>query len=129
VGKACWILAALLFAGCHAPGATPGTSADEADRVALAASPGGPNARVVGTRRSTFGVEAPTSYVADASTVVWAVSLTGVFEPVSCGPAMTPPATPGPCPSPQTTELVLINASTGAFIMGELPDPGESASP
>ncbi len=123
------IVVALLLAACQAASATPRIGAQNAARTAVAAAGGGPDTKVVGTRLSTFGVEAPTSGVADGSTVVWAVSLSGRFAPPSCGPAPIPPATPRPCPSPHTSQLVLIDATTGAFIMGELPDPGASATP
>jgi len=126
--KTGFIVAVLVLAGCQPPGPTPRISADVADRAALAVA-GSPDAKVIGTRLSSFGVEAPRSGVADAATVVWAVSLSGRFRPGSCGPAPIPPATPGPCPSPQNTQLVLIDATTGAFIMGRIPDPGASAAP
>jgi hypothetical protein len=125
------LLVALLLVACQAPGVVspaPSTviGANAAEAVALASLDGGPDSKVVGSRLSTFGAEAPASEVADAGTVVWAVSLTGRYEPGSCGPAT---ATPHPCPSPRNSALVLVDASTGTFIMGSVPDPGASSEP
>jgi len=78
---------------------------------------------VVSTKLSTYGVEAVMGSLADANAPVWAVLLSGSFGFPSCGPAT---ATPHPCPSPATSELVLIDARTGAFIEGLMPAPSPS---
>jgi hypothetical protein len=124
-----WIVAALLVAACQAAPATTPISAEAAASAALAAVGDGHDAKVVATRLSTFGAEAPMGGTADPATVVWAVSLSGRFEPGSCGPAPAGTATPNPCPSPQTSERILIDATTGAFLLGSIPDPGASAVP
>jgi hypothetical protein len=111
--------------GAASPGSAGPITAEVAEKAALQF--GGPGATVTATRRSTFGAEAPMSEVADAGTEVWVVSLSGTFYPGSCGPAPVPPATARPCPSPQTTARVLIDAATGAFILGSVPDPSASA--
>lgn len=133
------LLLAVLTAACNPGVGSPGANGrassapsglitvEVAEKAALQF--GGTDARVTATRRSTFGVEAPMSEVVDAGTEVWAVSLSGPFYPGSCGPAPIPPATPRPCPPPQTTALVLIDAATGAFIMGSVPDPNASGAP
>jgi hypothetical protein len=124
-----WVVAALLVAACQTTGSPTRISAEAAATAALAAVGAGHDAKVVATRLSTFGVEAPMGGTADPATVVWAVSLSGRFEPGSCGPAPAGTATPNPCPSPHTSELVLIDAATGAFILGSIPDPNASAIP
>jgi hypothetical protein len=78
---------------------------------------------VLSTTLSTYGAEAGGGSMVDASTPVWAVRLSGSFQWPSCGP-MT--ATPHPCPSPATSELILIDARTGAFIEGMMPAPSPS---
>lgn len=78
---------------------------------------------VVSTKLSTYGAEVRTGSLADSNTPVWAVLLSGSFRYPSCGPAT---ATPHPCPSPATSELVLIDARTGAFIEGLMPAPTPS---
>jgi hypothetical protein len=78
---------------------------------------------VVSTTLSTYGANSGGGAVAGADTPVWAVLLSGSFGFPSCGP-ITP--TPHPCPSPATSELVLIDARTGAFIEGLMPAPSPS---
>jgi hypothetical protein len=112
--------------GSVAPSAS--ISAEVAAQAAMQFG-GGPDAKVTATRLSSFGSEAPTSEVADAATIVWAVSLSGRFYPPSCGPAPIPPATPRGCPPPTTTALILIDAEMGSFIMAMTPDPHASQTP
>jgi hypothetical protein len=78
---------------------------------------------VLSTKLSTYGAEAGGGSMVDADTPVWAVRLSGSFHWPSCGP-MT--ATPHPCPSPATSELILIDARTGAFIEDMMPAPSPS---
>jgi len=78
---------------------------------------------VISTKLSTYGAEAGGGSFVDADTPVWAVLLSGSFGFPSCGP---PTATPHPCPAPATSELVLIDARTGAFIEGLMPAPSPS---
>lgn len=124
-----WIVTALLVAACQATGSPTKITAEAAAAAALAAVGNGHDAKVVATRLSTFGTEAPMGGTADPATVVWAVSLSGQFEPGSCGPAPIETAAPNPCPSPLTSERVLIDATTGAFVLGSIPDPNASAIP
>jgi hypothetical protein len=75
---------------------------------------------VISTKLSTYGTQADGGSIVGAATPVWAVLLSGSFRFPSCGPAT---ATPHPCPSPATSELVIIDARTGAFIEGLMPAP------
>jgi hypothetical protein len=126
---------ALLFAmmvivvACQGSGSPTRISADEAGTAALAAFGQGHDAKVIATRLSTFGAEAPMSETSDPTTVVWAVSLSGTFEPGSCGPAPATTETLNPCPSPLHSARVLIDATTGEFLLASVPDPGASVAP
>lgn len=75
---------------------------------------------VLSVRFSTYGAEAAGSEIVDASTPVWAVRVSGSFPPASCGGFTV---TPHPCPSPATTMLILVDASTYDVIMAEMPAP------
>jgi hypothetical protein len=105
------VLAAVPFAGCdqQSDGSTT-ISAETAARAAVAAAGSSVPPTVVSAELST--------YVA-ADTPVWAVRVAGTF-PLSCGPAR---ASPGPCPPPATTKLILIDARSGMFIQGMTPAP------
>lgn len=92
-------------------------SAAAAEEAAVAQS--GPGVTLVSARLSKYGAEAGGGLVVAADTPVWAVLLSGSF-PFSCGPYAPAPHS---CPPPATTELVLIDARTGAFIEGEVPAP------
>lgn len=53
---------------------------------------------------------------------VWAVSFSGTFMEASCGP-------PGPspsCPCPNTSIGIFLDVSAGAFVVAEMPAPGQS---
>jgi hypothetical protein len=101
------------------PGAQPpSVSADQARATALREA-SGTDVKVVSTELSTYGAKANGSIV-DPKTVVWAVKLSGTFPPASCGALR---ASPHPCPPPASSELILIDATTGAFIQGEVPAP------
>ena len=104
---------------CSAPGAsaTPPISAEAAQAVALSNVGSSTPAHVLSVRLSTYGRETSGGLVVAAVTPVWSVLVAGSF-PFSCGPYT---ATPRPCPSPATTERVLIDAQTGAFIEGDVP--------
>jgi hypothetical protein len=78
---------------------------------------------VVSTKLSTYGAEAGGGSFVDPDTPVWAVLLSGSFGFPSCGGITL---TPHPCPSPATSELVLIDARTGTFIEGLMPAPSPS---
>jgi len=97
--------------------AAPLLSATAAAAAAIANA--GLGASVVSTTLSTYGAEACDGTMAAPGTLVWAVHLSGSFA-FSCGPATT---TPQSCPPPATTELILIDAETGAFIEGMQPAP------
>jgi len=100
------------------PASSPPISADQARATALREA-SGTDVMVVSTELSTYGAKANGSIV-DPKTVVWAVKLSGTFPPASCGALR---ASPHPCPPPASSELILIDAATGAFIQGEVPAP------
>ena len=115
------LVAILIVGACDGQPSSPTSiSADAAAAVAIAQVGSTSSVKVLSTKRSTYGAEAGGGSIVDASTPVWAVRLSGTFQPPSCGP-MT--ATPHPCPSPATTALVLIDASTGGFIEATMPAP------
>ena len=94
--RALLLAIAVIVAACQGSESPSRVSADEAGKAALAAFGQGRDAKVIATRRSTFGAEAPMSGASDPATVVWAVSLSGTFEPGSCGPAPATTETPNP---------------------------------
>jgi hypothetical protein len=106
----------------QAPSPSP-VSAQAAASIAIGQVSSTIPVTVVSTKLSTYGAEASGGSVVDAGTPVWAVELSGSFRFPSCGPAT---ATPHPCPSPATSELVLVDARTGAFIEGLMPAPSPS---
>jgi uncharacterized protein YceK len=112
---ATFLLVALLAGGCSST-----VSADAARATALKQAGSSTAATVVSVELTTYGAKANGGLVADPSTQVWAVLLSGTFPSASCG-GYTP--TPHPCPSPAASELILIDAHTGAFIQGEIPAP------
>ena len=94
------------------PSATPAISETAARDVALRSTTSSTPPSFVSIRLSTYGRESYGGSVVAASTPVWSVLVAGPF-PFSCGPYT---ATPRPCPSPATTERVLLDAETGSFI-------------
>jgi uncharacterized protein YceK len=108
-------LVALLASGCSST-----VSADAARATGLEQIGSSTPASVVSVELTTYGAKANGGSVVDPSTQVWAVLLSGTFPFASCG-GYTP--TPHPCPSPAASELILIDAHTGAFIQGEIPAP------
>ncbi len=50
---------------------------------------------------------------------VWAFTVRGSFPPMSCGGVRL--GTPGPCPSPATSELVVLDARSGTLLFGTSP--------
>lgn len=114
------VLAALLVSSCSAT-----VSAEAARAIALEQIRSSTPVSVVSVELTTYGAKADGSSVVDPSTQVWAVQMSGTFPPASCG-GYTP--TPHPCPSPAASELILIDAHTGAFIQGEIPAPSASGS-
>lgn len=115
----CLALAVVLVTGCGG-GAPSGTaiSAEAATAAAVANAPSSIPVTVLSTKLSTYGADARGGLVADADTPVWAVTVSGSF-PTPCGPYTS---TPRECP-PATTELILIDARTGAFLQGTSPAP------
>jgi uncharacterized protein YceK len=111
-------LVALLASGCSST-----ISANAARASALAQVRSATPVSVVSVELTTYGARADGGSVVDPDTQVWAVVLSGTFPPASCG-GYTP--TPHPCPSPAASELILIDAHTGAFIQGEIPAPSAS---
>jgi hypothetical protein len=124
--RASVFLLVILVAGACA-GQAPSSSrisASAATATAIAQAGSTIPVKVLSAKLSTYGVaEAGGGTIVAASTPVWAVLLSGSFQPPSCGP-MT--ATPHPCPSPATSALILIDARTGAFIEGMMPAPAPS---
>jgi hypothetical protein len=115
------LVAVLIAAACGGQASSPTSiSAEAASTTAIAQVGSAATVKVLSTRLSTYEAEAGGGSVADAGTPVWAVRLSGSFQPPSCGP-MT--AIPHPCPSPATSALILIDARTGAFIQGTMPAP------
>lgn len=117
------LIVAVVFAmaGCSSPVASPSSiSAAAAGAVAVAQVGGGQDIKIVSTRLSTYGAEAHGGAAVDATTQVWAVLLSGTFGPLACG---TPAPSPQACAGTATSALVLIDASTGAFIQSEKPAP------
>jgi hypothetical protein len=89
----------------------------EARDLAVAAATGS----VTGTGRAeltTYGFPESEAGV----TAAWAIVVHGSFASVSCGRAPESPATRGPCPVADT-ELVILDAVTGAFLEGQVPAP------
>jgi hypothetical protein len=117
------IVGLLLFAlvACSTPGpsATPAISETAARDVALSSTTSSTPPSVLSIRLSTYARESSGGSVVAPSTPVWSVLVAGSF-PFSCGPYT---ATPRPCPSPATTERVLVDAQTGSFIEGISPAP------
>ena len=113
------VAVAILLAACSHP--TGGQPIGEAQaRDAALRNANGRDVRIVSVELTTYGSRANGGAALDPNTAVWAVRLAGTFPPVSCGPAT---ATPHPCPAPATSELILIDATTGAFIQGQVPAP------
>jgi hypothetical protein len=110
----------LLVTGCGGgtPSSLPPISAAAATSTAVANAPSSIPVTVLSTMLSTYGANAGGGLVADADTPVWAVTVSGSF-PTPCSPYSS---TPPECP-PATTELILIDARTGAFIQGTSPAP------
>jgi hypothetical protein len=105
------------------------------DRVsrAQAISAAGPNvfgdgARLIAVRAGRFDAfwsPGETDFARPREYPVWAVVYGPVTVSLSCGPAPTPGTPPRACPPPQrTTELVIIDARTGAFVEADFPAPG-----
>jgi hypothetical protein len=102
--------------GCGAP-APPSGGLTEAEAVAAARQNASDATGVVSATVgpiSAFGTGH--QQVVPDDTWVWAVVVSGTF-PFSCGPAPTPGESPRICPKPATTETVLLDYRTGAFIL------------
>jgi hypothetical protein len=86
------------------------------DRTGLGVS----SAAVISARLTTVaGAEgASSSMAAPLDEWVWAFIVRGSFPSASCGGYT---ATPHPCPPPATTMLVLLDASTGEFVLATSP--------
>jgi hypothetical protein len=116
-----WLIGCMaLAAGCLACQTvrTPLISVDAARSAAVQATTSSIPVTVMWARLSSYGREANGGLVAPAGTPVWAVAISGSF-PVPCGPASSIALV---CPD-DTTELIIIDATTGAFIQGNSPAP------
>ena len=121
LGALLLLVVGLIAIGCAGgASAPPSVSAESAAAMAIEQVGSSTTVKIVSTRLSTYGADAAGGAIADAHTPVWAVLLSGTFQPPSCGP-MT--ATPHPCPAPATSALVLIDARTGTFLQGMVPAP------
>lgn len=114
-------LLSLALVACATPGssASPAVSMAEAEATALRNTDSLIPAHVVSAKFSTYGLEAPNRYAAPGTTAVWAVRIAGSFD-LACG-TPTISLQSHSCTPGATTELVLIDAQTGAFIEGLSP--------
>jgi hypothetical protein len=123
------LLTVAVMAACAGPAskATPSSSEDRAVAAARTVAQGSSSSPVtlVSTASGRFGSFEPGAgiTVAEPSREVWAVTFRGTFIG-TCGPAQIAPATAprGPCSVGSTR--VIVDASTGTFIMAEEPAPG-----
>jgi len=115
------LLCALVACTSPGPSATAAISEAAARAVALSSTTSSTPPSVLSIRLSTYGRESYGGSVVGASTLVWSVLVAGSFPFAVCRPYAA--ATPPPCPSPATTERVLVDAQTGAFIQGLSPAP------
>lgn len=121
IRAAIFAVAILIVASCAARGLLPTSISEKtAAATAIANVASTIPATVISARLSTYGAVADGGHVVERDTLVWAVRLSGSFEPPSCGPVT---AVPHPCPPPATSALVLIDASTGAYVQGTMPAP------
>jgi len=58
------------------------------------------------------------------TTDVWAVTFTGTFPAVSCGPAPPPGQPSHGCPPANTSTRVYLNYTSGAFLLESTPATG-----
>jgi hypothetical protein len=112
-------MSACLVAACA--GSATGRSQQQAVSVAkpIAQGMSGTPVVFVSATSGRFGGFAPSvgASVSSPNRQVWTVVFGGTFQG-SCGPA-TP--TPHACPPPNTTLRVILDYTTGAFIMAETP--------
>ena len=113
-------------AAATSPSPSSSVTESEALSVAFRNSASTTPLRVLSVARTTFGAAMPTSAVAPADTPVWALTLSGTFPPASCGPAE---ATSHACAPPATSALVLVDATSGAWLSAETPAPVATATP
>jgi hypothetical protein len=105
---------AIVVAACSGILISPDQAANTAKQNMSSSEP----IEVLAVRLSDVRTEAPMTEVVPPDTRVWAVTLSGVFQAPSCGPAGSVT-----CPDPNRTALVLINAQTGEFIIASMPAP------
>ncbi|MGH2464747.1 MAG: hypothetical protein ACRDGI_04735, partial [Candidatus Limnocylindrales bacterium] len=110
--------------GSASPSAGSFISSAAAQAAALANANSTGSVTVTSATFTTYGGAASGSIVGQ-DTPVWAVRLSGTFTVPSCGGYTV---TPHSCAPPPTSELVLIDAVSGAFIEGILPAPGSNSS-
>lgn len=115
--------AALVAGACTANQAVLSVTRETAVATAIGSSGSTTLVSVISATLTTYGAASPNGRVVPADTQVWAIRLSGTFPPGSCGPAPASGETPTPCPSPATSEQVLINAQSGAIIEAERPAP------
>ena len=101
------------------PGATirSGLTREQAIATAQKAVPG--STGVVDTRVGRMVDFEPSQSTTTPDRMVWAVILAGSF-PGSCGPAPLPGDTMHPCPPPARTTTVILDFSTGEFLMASM---------
>ncbi|HEX3604487.1 MAG TPA: hypothetical protein VH134_01085 [Candidatus Dormibacteraeota bacterium] len=113
-------------ASSPAPSATPtsqctGIDRDKAITVARSSAESATPVTVISASCAHFRDVAHGSTFLGPDVLVWSVVFSGTFGHGSCGPAPIPPQTFQGCPAPAKTERVVVNASTGTFVMGEVP--------
>jgi hypothetical protein len=76
-----------------------------------------PNVREVSlmiyARVERYGEATPNTFAGSPDEWVWAIAIRGSFEGHGCGGYQS---SPGPCPSPATTEMLILDNDTGAFL-------------
>jgi hypothetical protein len=116
------LAAALAVGACTVNPAVGAVSRESAVATAIGSSGSTTPVTLISATLTTFGSVASGSSIASAETQVWAIALSGTFQPPSCGPSQPSTASRTPCP-PATSELVVINAQSGAVIVMQAPAP------
>ena len=73
---------------------------------------------VISARVERYGEASPALVGGPSDEWVWAFVVRGSFQPASCG---VPRPSPEPCPSPATTEMIILDYGTGAYLEARSP--------
>jgi hypothetical protein len=68
---------------------------------------------VIYARVERYGEATPNTFAGSPDEWVWAIAIRGSFEGHGCGGYRS---SPGPCPAPATTEMLILDYDTGAFL-------------